>query len=542
MASSISAANVIKFDSDQDMTFRISDGNYDDMAAVTVKEESLSDDESILNCDSIDDFYEFADTSLPVDGECSGLVKDNVIQVTNVMPKRDSILLNLLADSTQKSYPQMHRGVRTTVNTVSKSKSTLKFNLKENKNEIEKCKQLLKLIRPFKLNRGKEVQVGPQKFWTVKTWVPQLVEPQFKCHTCSKVFEHKGQLKLHEIDHNQFKSCNKSLPRQEVITVKEEILSDDEVLSNDASTNECYNIKGTLLPVNVKCLAIKSPISVHLGSNTSDNGLKAVGISAGSIPNNYHGICNLGKSALGSNSELVKPYFIVNKVGTLNHERRTTNFGSVNMNVEKLMGLQRFKTQPKIARWHGTPSPDHRFKCQECSETFELKSYLLNHELSHDRHRKYMQPPVVDSVKQSHATDLAGSVKKVTQQRKRKPCIAPSSFAMCYLRNQSYRRNYLNSFKVKKRIVRWQQRLKANTASEPMCDTSPEEHNFRCQECSETFELKSRLIMHEISHDWCKRYGLPAAFEHMNPAPPTSCIGSANVNDENEQQSSSSST
>jgi len=35
----------------------------------------------------------------------------------------------------------------------------------------------------------------------------------------------------------------------------------------------------------------------------------------------------------------------------------------------------------------------------------------------------------------------------------------------------------------------------------------PSEHRFHCQECSETFELKSRLVMHEIGHEKYRKYG-----------------------------------
>jgi transposase-like protein len=539
MASSISSADITKFDSDPEMTDRTSDENYGDMAVITVKEEALSDDESILNCDSIDDFYEFADTSLPVDGECLELVKGNVIQATNVMPKHGSILVNLLADSTLKSYKQMHRDVETTVNIF--SKSILKRNLMGNKNGIEKCKQQPKPTRPFKANGGKALELEPQKFRTIKTQVSQPVEPQLKCLKCSKVFEHKRQLEMHEIDHKQFKSCSNSLPKQEVITVKEEVLSDDEVVMNDASTNQYYNIEGTSLPVNVEYLEMENPNSVHLENNTSNNNLNAIGVSSDSILKNYHAICKDIKSTSGSDSKLVKRHFIAHKDGTMKQETHRADNGSVNTNVKNVMQLQKFKTKPKIAHWYGTSSAERRFKCQECNETFELKSYLLNHELSHERHRKYAYkpPPVVDYVKRSHTTNLAESVnvkvKQVIQQQqhKRKPWIAPSSFAMCYLLNQSYRRKYLSSVKVNKRKVQWQQRLETKPISESTCDTSSKKHRFRCQECSETFELKSCLVMHEISHEWCKRYNLRPALERMKQASATYCVGSVNMTDKN---------
>jgi hypothetical protein len=512
MASSVRSANVTKFDSDSDMTFGFSDENDSDMSIVTVKEEALSDNESILNCDSIDDFYEFADTSLPVEGECSELMKDNVIQATNKMPKYGSVLVSLLADSTLKCYQQMHRDVQTAVNTV--SKSTLTFNLIGNKDGIEKCKQQSRLTRPFNVDREKAVQLEPQKSQTVKTQASQPVEPLVKCLKCSKVFEHKRQLEMHEIDHKQFKSCSNSLPIQEVITVKEEILSDDEMVMNDASDNECYDIEGTSLPVSVECLERANPNSVHLENNTSDNRLNVIGVCSGSVLKNYRGICNDIKSALGSDSKSGKRYFIANKDGTVKQDTHTTGIGSVNTNVKNVMQLQQFKMQPKIAHWHGTPSVEHRFKCQECNETFELKSYLLNHELSHDRHRKYKPPPVADFVKRSHATNLARSVnvkvKKVIQQQqdKRKPWIAPSSSAMCYLLNNSYRRKYLSSVQINTAKV---QKHETKSVSKSTCDTS-EKHCFRCQECSETFELRSCLAMHEISHESCKRYNL----QHLN--------------------------
>jgi transposase-like protein len=534
MTSSVSSANVTKFDSDSDMTFGISDENYSDMTVVTVKEEVLSDDESILNCDSIDDFYEFADTSLPVEGECSELVKDNVIQATNKMPKYGSLLVSLLADSTLKCYQQMHRDVQTAVNTV--SKSTLTFNLIGNKDGIEKCEQQPKLTRPFKVDRRKAVQLEPQKSQTVKTEISQPVEPQLKCLRCSKVFKHKRQLEMHVIDHKEFKSCSILLPRQEVITVKEEVLSDDEMAMNDASDNECYDIEGTSLPVSVECLEIENPNSVHVENNTSDNSLNVVGVCSGSVLKNYHGICNDIKSALGSDSKPVKRHlkskpvkrhFKSNKNGTGKHDTHTTGIGSVNTNVKNVMQLQQFNSQLKIAHWHGKPSVEHRFKCQECNETFELKSYLLNHELSHDRHRKYKPPPVADNAKRSHAAKVKKVIQQQQQQQhKKKPWIAPSSSAMCYLLNNSYRSKYLGSVKVNKTKLQWQQQY----------ETSSEKHRFRCQECDETFELRSCLVMHEMSHEWCKRYSI---LEHIKQAPASYCVGSVNMNDKNKKHCSS---
>jgi ribosomal protein L31 len=522
MASSITSANITNFDSDPDE-------NYGDMAVVMVKEEALSDDESILNCDSIDDFYEFADTSLPVDVECSELVKDNVIQATNETPKHGSILVSLLADSTLKSYQQMYRDVGTTMNTV--SESSLKFNLIGNKNVIEKYQHQSEVTSPLKVDRGKVVQLEPQKSQTVETQVSQPAEHQFKCLHCSKVFELKSQLELHEIGHKQFKSCSNSLSRQEVITVKEEVLSDDEVVVNDASANEYYNIEGTSLPANVQCLEIENPNSLSLGSNTSNNGLNVAEVCANSTLKNYHGICN--------DSKLAKLCLVPNKDGTRKHEKHTTNLGSVNVNVKNVMRQKRFKTKPKIARCYGT-SVEHRFKCQECSETFELKSYLVNHEISHDHYRKYKAPPRVDYVKRSHTPNHVGSVnvnvKKVMQQQhERKTRCAPSSFAMCYLLNQSYRTNYLSSVKVNKRKV--QRRLKTKPMVEPICDTTSQGHKFKCQECGATFELKSCLVMHEISHEQCRRYRSLPVLKHMKQARATySVVGSVTVNDKKAMQ------
>jgi hypothetical protein len=538
MASSISNANITNFDSDPDVTFRISDENYGDMVEVTVKEEPISDDESILNCDSIDDFYEFADTSHPVDVECSELVKDNVIPATNETPKHGSILVSLLADSTLKSYQQMYRDVGTTMNTV--SESSLKFNLIGNKNVIEKYHYQSKLTRPLIVDRGKVVQLEAQKPQTVKTQGSQPVEHQFKCLQCSEVFELKNQLEMHEIGHMQFKNCSNSLSRQEVINVKEEVLSDDEMVMSDASANEYYNIEGTSLPVNVGCLEIENPNSISLGSNTSDNGLNVVDVHANSTLKNYHGICNDVESALGSDSKSVKLYSVANKDGTRKHEKCTTNLGSVNMNVKNVTRQQPFKMKPKIERCYGTPSVEHRFKCQECSETFELKSYLLNHEISHDHYRKYKQYPRVDYVKRSHTTNCAGSgnvnIKKgMQQQPERKTRLAPSSFAMCYLLNRSYRTNYLNSVKVNKKKV--QQQFKTKLTVEPTCDTSSEGHRFKCQECGETFELKSCLVMHEISHEQCRRYNSPPMLERRKQARATYCVvGSVNISDKKAMQ------
>jgi DNA-directed RNA polymerase subunit RPC12/RpoP len=525
MASSISSANVTNFDSDPDVTFRTSDDNYDDMAVVTVKEEALSDDESILNCDSIDDFYEFADTSLPVDVECSELVKDNVIQATNKTPKYGSIIVSLLTDSTLKSYQQMYRD-GTALNTV--SKSSLKFHLIGNKNGIEKYQQQSKLTMPLKVDREEAVHLEPQKSQTIKKQVSQPVEHQFKCLQCSKIFELKSQLEMHEIGHKQFKSCSSSFPRQEVITVKEEVLSDDEVAVNDASANEYCNIEGTSLPVNVDCLEIENRNSVCLGNNTSDNDLNVVNVHADSTLKNYHGICNDVESGLGSDSKLVKLYLAENKDGIRKHEIYTTNFGFVNRNVKNVMQQQQFKMKPKIARCYETPSIEHRFKCQECSATFELKSYLVNHEISHEQYRRYKPPPTVDNVKQSLTTNFAGplnvNVKKVVQQQhERKPRIAPSSLAMRDLLNRSYRTNYLKSVKVnEKKRVRRQRWRKIKPVIE---------HRFKCQECSETFELKSCLVMHEISHERCRKYNLPPMLDHMKWPHATYSVGSVNMND-----------
>ncbi|PNF22900.1 hypothetical protein B7P43_G14140, partial [Cryptotermes secundus] len=334
MASSITSANITNIESDPDVTFRTSDENSGDMAVVTFKEEALSDDESILNCDSIDDFYEFADTSLPVDVECSELVKDNVIQASNETPKHGSILVSLLADSPLKSYQQMYIDVGTTTNSI--SESSLKFNLMGNKNIIEKYQHQSEVTSPLKIDKGKVVQLEPQKSQTVETQVSQPVEHQFKCLHCSEVFELKSQLEMHEIGHKQFKSCSNSLSRQEVI-IKEEVLSDDEVFMNDASANEYYNTEVTSLPVNVQCSEIENPNSVSLGRNTSDNGLNGIDVYANSTLKNHHGIRNDVDSALGSDTKLVKLCLAPNKDTIRKHRKHTTNLGSVNMTVKNVM-------------------------------------------------------------------------------------------------------------------------------------------------------------------------------------------------------------
>jgi 5-methylcytosine-specific restriction endonuclease McrA len=416
------------------------------------------------------------------------------------------------------------------MNTV--SESSLKFNLIGNRSVTEKYQNQSERKSLLKVDRRKVVQPEPQKSQTVKTQLSQPVEHQFECLHCSKVFELKSQLEMHEIGHKQFERCSDSLSRQEVITVKEEVLSDDEVVENGASANEYYNIEGTSLPVNVQCLEIENPNSVSLGSDTSKNGLNSIDVCANSTLKNYDGICNAVDSALGSDSKLVKLCLVSNKDGTRKHEKHTTNLGSVNMNVKNVMRQQQFKMKPKIARCYGT-SVEHQFKCQECGETFELKSYLVNHEISHDHYRKYKPPPTVAYVKRSRTTNHAGSVnvnvKKVMQQQhERKTRSAPSSFAMCYLMNQSYRTNYLSSVKVNKKKV--QRRPKTKPMVEPTCDTSSEGHQFKCQECGETFELKSCLVMHEISHEHCRRHSSLPALEHTKRARATYCVvGSVTV-------------
>lgn len=533
MASSITSANIANIDSDPDVTFRTSDENYGDMA-VTFKEEALSDDESILNCDSIDDFYEFADTSLPVDVECSELVKDNVIQASNETPKHGSILVSLLAASPLKSYQQMYIDVGTTMNTISES-------LIGNKNIIEKYQHQSEVTSPLKIDRGKVVQLEPQTSQTVETQMCQPVEHQFKCLHCSEVFELKSQLEMHEIDHKQFKSCSNSLSRQEVITVKEEVLSDDEVFMNDASANEYYNTEGTSIPANVQCSEIENPNSVSLGRNMSDNGLNVIDVYANSTLKNHHGICNDMDSALGSDSELVKLCLAPNKDAIRKHGKYTTNFGSVNRNVKNVMRQQQFEMEPKIARCYGK-SVEHQFKCQECGETFELKSYLVNHELSHDRYRQYKPPPRVEYVKPTHTTNCAESVnanvkKAMQQEHEGQTSSAPSSFATCYIMNQSYRKNYLNSVKVNKKKV--QRRLKRLTRPvvQPTCDTSSEGLRFKCQECGENFDLKSCLVMHEVSHEHSRRYSSLPKLKYTEQARATYCVvGSVTVNDKKAMQ------
>jgi hypothetical protein len=96
MGASIITGNNNSFDNDQDVMYRILDEMYGDMVVVIVTKETMSDDESILNCDSSNEFCEFVDTSLSVDVVCSEL------QNANVTPEHDCILLNLPSESTLK--------------------------------------------------------------------------------------------------------------------------------------------------------------------------------------------------------------------------------------------------------------------------------------------------------------------------------------------------------------------------------------------------------------------------------------------------------
>jgi hypothetical protein len=37
-------------------------------------------------------------------------------------------------------------------------------------------------------------------------------------------------------------------------------------------------------------------------------------------------------------------------------------------------------------------------------------------------------------------------------------------------------------------------------------ETPSVEHRLKCHECSQTFKLKSHLVMHEIAHEQCGKY------------------------------------
>lgn len=155
MATSISTANKDRFGSDQNVPYRISDEIYGDTAVIIVKKEALSDDENIQSSDRVDEFYEFVDTSLPVDVVCSEL------QNASKTPENGSILLNLLTDSALKNYQQTCKNGVTTLKTY--SKSSLKLNLVGNEVEFRKCRKQSRLKRSVKLVSQTVVQRGAEK-------------------------------------------------------------------------------------------------------------------------------------------------------------------------------------------------------------------------------------------------------------------------------------------------------------------------------------------------------------------------------------------
>jgi hypothetical protein len=277
MAASISTADITSFRSDPHVTHSMLDESNGDTAVVIVKEEALTD-EWLLNCDSIEEFYEFADTSLPVDLECSELVKECSALNANKTPKHSSVLVTLLPDSAPKSYQETYEHVENTLNT--NSKSTLKLNTIGNKGEIKKYDKQPTFKRSVKVDREKVVQLGPEKSETVELQGSQSGEYQFKCNQCNKVFGHEGHLEMHKIGHNKSESFSSS-PKQEIVIVKEEVLSDDEGALNYASISDYDDTGHTSCPVDTKCLETEDNNSVA-AENKTDHGSNVVGVLAGS--------------------------------------------------------------------------------------------------------------------------------------------------------------------------------------------------------------------------------------------------------------------
>jgi hypothetical protein len=392
MAASISTVNNNSFDCDQNVTYRISDETCGDVAVVIVKKEALSDDESILNSDSNDEFYEFVDTSLPVDVVCSEL------QNVRKTPEHGSILLNLLTDSTLKNHQQVYKDDECTLNTY--SKSSLKLHLVGNEDKIKKCQKQSKLTRSLKLVSKKVVQIGAQK----SEMEAQECQPgKLKFIQCNGTFGLKSHLEMHEIGQEHFRNCINSFSGQEMIIIKEEVLSDDEGVLNDASADEYYNTGGTSLPVNVECLEMENDNLVSLANNTSDQGLNVVEVLADSTLRNFRHVYDDVESALGLDSKTVNLHLANNKDRTRKHREHISFVNSLNVNVKKVTQQRQLKTKSVIAPSYVTPAVEHEFKCQECSETFELKSHLVMHEISHEQYRRYKALLKPDYTKKSQS-------------------------------------------------------------------------------------------------------------------------------------------
>jgi hypothetical protein len=354
MAASISNANSINFDSDPDVTFRISDENCADVTVVIVEKDAMSDDESVLNCDSND---KCADTSLPMDVECLELMRDSSVQNANKTQELDSVFANLLADPTRNSHKHIYEDVETTLNTDSDS---FKLHVVEIKDGIKKCQKQSKLTS-LKECSNKVVQLVPQLSETIETQGSQPNVRRLKYIQCNEMFGPKSHLEIHEIDNEQFGSYDNSFPRQEIVIVKEEVLSDDEGILNDASSDEHYNAGGTSLPVNVECSEVENDDCVRHANNT--------------LNHVTHGIRK--------------------------HQKRINFVRSVNVDVKNVVQQQQLEVKPMTVPSYMAPAVQHQFRCGECSETFELKSRLVMHEISHEQFRRYSSLSRPNFMKQS---------------------------------------------------------------------------------------------------------------------------------------------
>jgi hypothetical protein len=91
------------FNSGQNVTYRNSNEMLGGMSVIIVKKEALSGDESALNCDSSEEFYESVNTSLPM------VVVYSELRIASKTPDHGFILLTLLLDSTLKNYLQVYK-------------------------------------------------------------------------------------------------------------------------------------------------------------------------------------------------------------------------------------------------------------------------------------------------------------------------------------------------------------------------------------------------------------------------------------------------
>lgn len=204
---------------------------------------------------------------------------------------------------------------------------------------------------------------------------------------------------MHEIGHEHSRNYVNSFPGQEMIIVKEEVLSDDEGASNE----EYYNTESTSLPVNIQCLQVENGNSVSLAGNASGRGSN-VEVLADSSLKNYH-IYDDDESALELDSKPVNLnlHLVNKKKKTRKHREHFRFMKSFNVKVKKETRPRSLKTNPVITPSYVAPVVEHEFKCQECNETFELKSHLVMHEISHEQYRRYKAYASPDYVKQSQS-------------------------------------------------------------------------------------------------------------------------------------------